>query len=64
MINILITVLVVCLVVGLIYYVVDALSVPEPLNKIAKVASIVIGCLIIILALLGLAGYNTGLPIR
>jgi hypothetical protein len=64
MVNVLITVLVVCLIVGLIYYVVDALGVPDPLNKVAKVIAVVVGCLIIIMLLLGLAGVNTGLPVR
>ena len=56
--HILITLLVVCLVVGLIYYVADALPIPQPLNKIVKIVAMVIGCLIIIFALLGLAGYD------
>jgi hypothetical protein len=64
MVNVLITVLVVCLIVGLIYYVVDAMGVPDPLNKAAKVVAVVVGCLIIILMLLGMAGYDTGLPVR
>jgi hypothetical protein len=63
MVNILITVLVVCLLVGLIYYVVDALGVPDPLNKGAKVVAVVVGILIIIFALLGMAGYDV-FPIR
>ena len=52
MISILITLLVVCLVVGLIWYVVDALPVPDPLNRIAKIVTVVIGCLIVIMLLL------------
>jgi len=63
MINVLITILVVCLLVGLIYYVVDAFGVPEPLNKAAKVTAIVIGVLVIVFALLGIAGYNV-FPLR
>ena len=64
MISILIVMFVVCLLVGLIWYVVDALPVADPLNRIAKIVSVVIGCLIIILMLLSLAGYNTGFPLR
>ena len=64
MISILITLFVVCLIVGLIWYVVDALPVPHPLNRIAKIVSVVIGCLIVIVLLLGVAGYDTGLPMR
>jgi hypothetical protein len=64
MISILVTLLVVCLVIGLIWYVVDAIPVPDPLNRIAKIVSVVIGCLIIIMLLLDVAGYNTGLRLR
>jgi hypothetical protein len=63
MVNILITVLIVCLLVGLIYYVVDAFSVPDPLNRAAKITAIVIGVLVIVFALLGIAGYDV-LPLR
>jgi hypothetical protein len=38
--------------------------VPDPLNRIAKIVSVVIGCLIIIMLLLDVAGYNTGLRLR
>ena len=37
MIGLLVTLLVVCLVIGLIWYVVDAIPVPDPLNRIAKI---------------------------
>ena len=60
MISLLVTLLVVCLVIGLIWYVVDAIPVPDPLNRIAKIVSVVIGCLVIIMLLLDVAGYNTG----
>ena len=64
MISILVTLLVVCLVVGLIWYVLDALPVPDPLNRIAKIVTVVIACLITIMLLLDVAGYNTGLRLR
>jgi hypothetical protein len=64
MIQLLITVLAVCLIVGLVWYVLDALPVPEPLNRIAKIVTMVIGVLIIVVLLLGLAGYQTGLSLR
>jgi hypothetical protein len=64
MLQLLITLLVVCLVIGLIWYVLDALPVPDPLNRIAKVVAMVIGCVIIIMLLLNVAGVNTGLTIR
>ena len=64
MISLLITVLVVCLVIGLIYYVLDAVPVPDPINRIAKIVTVVIGALIIIMLLLDVAGVDTGLPRR
>jgi hypothetical protein len=56
MINTLIYLLVVCVIIGVIWWIVDYLPVPEPLNKLIKVVSIVIGAIVIIYALLGIAG--------
>lgn len=56
MIQTLIQLLAVCIVIGLVWWVVDYLPVPEPLNKLIKVVSIVIGVIIIVYALLGLTG--------
>lgn len=56
MLNTLVYLLVVCVVIGLVWWVADYLPVPEPLNKLIKVVSIVIGVIIIIYALLGLGG--------
>jgi multisubunit Na+/H+ antiporter MnhB subunit len=64
MINILITLLVVAIIVGLIWWVCDYMPVPEPINKFVKLIAIVVGVIIIVMALLGIAGYNTGLPVR
>ena len=64
MMSILITLVVVCLVVGLLWYVLDALPVPDPLNRFAKIAAVVVGCLIIIMLLLDVAGYSTGVRLR
>jgi hypothetical protein len=62
MIATLIYLLIVCVVIGVIWWVVDYLPVPEPLNKLIKVVSIVIGVIIIIYALLGLTGHMPALP--
>lgn len=62
MLGTLIYVLVVAVVIGVIWWVCDFLPVPEPLNKLVKVVSIVVGCIIVIYALLGLAGVGGGLP--
>lgn len=62
MIGVLIYILVVGLIIGLIYWVVDQFPVPQPANKIIKVVAMVVGCILIILALLSLTGYDAGLP--
>jgi hypothetical protein len=61
MIGTLIYVLVVCIVIGLVFWVADFVPIPEPLNKLIKVVAIVVGVLVVIYALLGLAGVG-GLP--
>jgi hypothetical protein len=62
MIGTLISLLIVCVVVGLIWWVCDYLPVPEPLNKLIKIISIVIAVIIIIYALMSIAGVGGGLP--
>jgi hypothetical protein len=65
MLHTLIYLLVVCVVIGVIWWVADYLPVPEPLNKLIKVVSVVIGVIIIIYALLGLAGItDAGMPLK
>ena len=44
----------------MIYWVLDALPVPEPLNRIAKIVIVVIGVLVIVLMLLRLTGVDIG----
>jgi len=63
MINALLMLLVIAIVVGLVIYVVDALTVPEPLNRFIKIAAIVIGCIAVVLLLLRMAGVDTGVDI-
>ena len=56
MINTLFYILIIGVVVGIIWWVMDYLPVPEPLNKLIKVLAIVIGAIAIIYALMGMAG--------
>ena len=56
MIGTLLQVLVTAVVVGIIWWVCDFLPVPEPLNKLIKVVSVVVGAVAICYALLGIAG--------
>ena len=56
MLNILVTLLVIAVVIALIWWVCDYLPVPEPLNKMVKIVSMVVGVIIVVYALLGLLG--------
>jgi len=56
MINSLIYLLVVCIVIGLVWWIADWLPIPDPLNRLIKVVSIVVGVIAIIYVLLGIAG--------
>jgi amino acid transporter len=68
MISALITLIVYLLILGiliwLVYYVVDAIPLPEPINRIVKLAVVVVCALIVIVLLLNLlgAGVNIDLP--
>jgi len=63
LIAVLIYLIVVGVVVGLAYYIVDAIPIPAPLGNIIKVVAVVIGCLIVILVLLQMVGVGPGLSI-
>lgn len=56
MLSLLVYVVVICLVVGLAYWILDVIPVPNPLNRIGKILIIVIGCLALIYVLLGVTG--------
>lgn len=56
MIGSLIYLLIVCVIIGVVWWIVDYVPVPEPLNKLIKIVSIVIGAIIIITVLLNLTG--------
>ena len=60
MITFLIQLLIVILIIGVIYWVLDALPVPEPLNRVAKIVVVVIGVLVIVMMLLRLTGVDIG----
>ena len=56
MIHALVYLLVICVIIGVVFWIVDYVPVPQPLNKLIKVVAIVIGCIAIIYTLLSLAG--------
>jgi hypothetical protein len=64
MISTLIYLLIVFLVIGIVWWLIDYIPVPEPLNRLAKIVVVVIGALIIIAVLLDLAGAPVGWPRR
>jgi hypothetical protein len=64
MIQALVYLVVVLIVLGLLTWLIDYLPVPQPLNRFAKIAIVIIGALIIIAVLLSVAGVNTGFPVR
>lgn len=64
LINLIVYLLVVGILLALVYYVLDAIPIPEPINRIVKVVIVVIACLVVILLLLQLLGVGGvgGLP--
>lgn len=62
MLQLLIYVLVIALVAGMIWWLVDYLPVPAPLNKVVKVVTVVIAFIAIIYVLLGLGGGSVRIP--
>lgn len=60
MVNVLVMILVVCVVLGLIYWVIGMLPLPEPFKQIVQVCTVVIGVLIVVLMLLALIGIGPG----
>lgn len=47
-------------IIGLLMWLIDAIPVPEPFHRIARIAIIVIGVLIVIMLLLSLVGEGPG----
>ena len=62
LIALLIYLLVIGCIIALIWYVVGAIPIPDPLGRIIKVVAMVVGMIIVILLLLQLVGMGPGLP--
>lgn len=58
MLGALITILVIAIVAGLIYWVLDAIPVPQPINRFAKIAVVVLAVIALIYVLLGAGGIS------
>ncbi|MET0721504.1 MAG: hypothetical protein ABWY64_11800 [Tardiphaga sp.] len=61
MISVLVYIIVICIVMGLLYWIALQLPLPEPFGRIVQVCILVIGVLLVVLALLGLIGVGPGL---
>jgi hypothetical protein len=64
LIALLIYLIVLCVVVGLVYYVIGAIPVPDPLGRLIKIVVMVFACLVVILLLLQLVGMGPGINLR
>ena len=64
LINLIVYLLIVGILLALVWYVLDAIPIPEPINRIVKVVVVVVAALVIILVLLQLVGVGSsgGLP--
>jgi hypothetical protein len=67
MISALVTLIIYLLVLGiliwLVYYVVDAIPLPDPIGRIVKLVVVVIAALVVILMLLNLLGVGAGIDL-
>lgn len=54
--------LVVCGAAALIYWAVDKLGTPDPLNRVVKVGAIIIAIVVVVIVLLNLIGMGAALP--
>jgi hypothetical protein len=63
LVTLIIYLLVIGILIALIWYVLDAIPIPEPINRIIKIAVIVICCLVIILLLLSMIGAGGSLQL-
>jgi len=55
-------ILVVCGAAALIYWAVDKLGTPDPLNRIVKVLAMVVAIVVVVMVLLGLLGMGAAMP--
>jgi len=62
LITLVVYILVLGLVVWLLTFLIDAIPLPEPFNRVAKVVLMAVSILIVIVLLLQFAGIDAGLP--
>lgn len=61
LVNLIVWLLVVGILIALVYWVVDAIPIPQPINRIVKLVVVVLAALVLILLLLQLVGIDGGL---
>lgn len=64
MLQALIAILIIAVVAGLFYWVIDAIPVQQPINRFAKIAIVVVAVIALIYVLLGAGGISMGIPVR
>jgi len=64
MLTLLVYLVVALIVISLVWWLIDYIPVPHPINRWAKIIVIIVAALVIIKILLDVAGVNTGLPAR
>lgn len=60
LINLIVWLLVVGILIALVYWLLDAIPIPQPINRIVKIVVIVVAALVLILLLLQLIGVDSG----
>jgi hypothetical protein len=63
LINLIIILLVVGILLWLLYYVIDAIPIPDPPARFIKLAIVVVAVLVIVVVLLDMAGIQTGVGV-
>lgn len=63
LVTLIVWLLVVGVLIALVYYVADAIPLPQPLNKIVKIVVMVLACIVVLVLLLNLIGVSTGVDV-
>jgi len=62
LINLIIYIMIVAVILALVFWVIQEIPLPEPINRILRITVVVIAALVIILLLLQLLGVGMGVP--
>jgi len=60
LINLIVYLLILGILLALVYWVLDAIPIPQPINRIIKIAIVVVACLVVVILLLQLVGGVSG----